>query len=444
MMVDTKLKRTKIVDIDASLIGRHLFLQGWIRTSRSQKGVVFIELNDGSTIKNIQLISNQEKTLLTGTSIAVTGKLVASPSPKQPYELQVETLEVIGEADSTFPLQKKGHTLDFLREIAHLRPRTNTFGAVARVRSRIAFAVHEFFQQRKFFYVQTPVITSSDCEGAGELFELVTETKNFFGKKAFLTCSGQLNGECFATALGEIYTFGPTFRAENSHTSRHLAEFWMIEPEMAFYDLKQNMELAESFVKHLVKTALDTCQEDLDFFEERYEKGLKQRLEVVLTRPFERISYTEAIELLLKSNIEFQYPVKWGNDLQSEHERYIAETVVGGPVILYNYPKTLKPFYMKANEDGKTVACMDVLVPKIGEIIGGSQREDSLDKLEKGILSHGLNPSDYDWYLDLRRYGSVPHSGFGLGFERAVQFITGIENIRDIIAFPRAAGLCEF
>jgi asparaginyl-tRNA synthetase len=443
-MVDTKLKRTKIVDIDASLIGRHLFLQGWIRTSRSQKGVVFIELNDGSTIKNIQLISNQEKTLLTGTSIAVTGKLVASPSPKQPYELQVETLEVIGEADSTFPLQKKGHTLDFLREIAHLRPRTNTFGAVARVRSRIAFAVHEFFQQRKFFYVQTPVITSSDCEGAGELFELVTETKNFFGKKAFLTCSGQLNGECFATALGEIYTFGPTFRAENSHTSRHLAEFWMIEPEMAFYDLKQNMELAESFVKHLVKTALDTCQEDLDFFEERYEKGLKQRLEVVLTRPFERISYTEAIELLLKSNIEFQYPVKWGNDLQSEHERYIAETVVGGPVILYNYPKTLKPFYMKANEDGKTVACMDVLVPKIGEIIGGSQREDSLDKLEKGILSHGLNPSDYDWYLDLRRYGSVPHSGFGLGFERAVQFITGIENIRDIIAFPRAAGLCEF
>ena len=444
MMVDTKLKRTKIVDIDASLIGRHLFLQGWIRTSRSQKGVVFIELNDGSTIKNIQLISNQEKTLLTGTSIAVTGKLVASPSPKQPYELQVETLEVIGEADSTFPLQKKGHTLDFLREIAHLRPRTNTFGAVARVRSRIAFAVHEFFQQRKFFYVQTPVITSSDCEGAGELFELVTETKNFFGKKAFLTCSGQLNGECFATALGEIYTFGPTFRAENSHTSRHLAEFWMIEPEMAFYDLKQNMELAESFVKHLVKTALDACQEDLDFFEERYEKGLKQRLEVVLNRPFERISYTEAIELLLKSNIEFQYPVKWGNDLQSEHERYIAETVVGGPVILYNYPKTLKPFYMKANEDGKTVACMDVLVPKIGEIIGGSQREDSLDKLEKGILSHGLNPSDYDWYLDLRRYGSVPHSGFGLGFERAVQFITGIENIRDILAFPRAAGLCEF
>jgi asparaginyl-tRNA synthetase len=444
MMVDTKLKRTKIVDIDASLIGRHLFLQGWIRTSRSQKGVVFIELNDGSTIKNIQLISNQEKTLLTGTSIAVTGKLVASPSPKQPYEVQVETLEVIGEADSTFPLQKKGHTLDFLREIAHLRPRTNTFGAVARVRSRIAFAVHEFFQQRKFFYVQTPVITSSDCEGAGELFELVTETKNFFGKKAFLTCSGQLNGECFATALGEIYTFGPTFRAENSHTSRHLAEFWMIEPEMAFYDLKQNMELAESFVKHLVKTALDACQEDLDFFEERYEKGLKQRLEVVLNRPFERISYTEAIELLLKSNIEFQYPVKWGNDLQSEHERYIAETVVGGPVILYNYPKTLKPFYMKANEDGKTVACMDVLVPKIGEIIGGSQREDSLDKLEKGILSHGLNPSDYDWYLDLRRYGSVPHSGFGLGFERAVQFITGIENIRDIIAFPRAAGLCEF
>ncbi|MBM3197022.1 MAG: asparagine--tRNA ligase [Chlamydiae bacterium] len=443
-MVDTKLKRTKIVDIDASLIGRHLFLQGWIRTSRSQKGVVFIELNDGSTIKNIQLLSNQEKTLLTGTSIAVTGKLVASPSPKQPYELQVETLEVIGEADSTFPLQKKGHTLDFLREIAHLRPRTNTFGAVARVRSRIAFAVHEFFQQRKFFYVQTPVITSSDCEGAGELFELVTETKNFFGKKAFLTCSGQLNGECFATALGEIYTFGPTFRAENSHTSRHLAEFWMIEPEMAFYDLKQNMDLAESFVKHLVKTALDTCQEDLSFFEERYEKGLKQRLEVVLNRPFERITYTEAIELLLKSNIEFQYPVKWGNDLQSEHERYIAETVVGGPVILYNYPKTLKPFYMKANEDGKTVACMDVLVPKIGEIIGGSQREDSLDKLEKGILSHGLNPSDYDWYLDLRRYGSVPHSGFGLGFERAVQFITGIENIRDIIAFPRAAGLCEF
>jgi asparaginyl-tRNA synthetase len=353
-------------------------------------------------------------------------------------------LDLIGDADSSFPLQKKGHTLDFLRDIAHLRPRTNTFGAVARVRSRMAFAVHEFFQKRKFFYVQTPVITSSDCEGAGELFELITETKNFFGKKAFLTCSGQLNGECFATALGEIYTFGPTFRAENSHTSRHLAEFWMIEPEMAFFDLKQNMELAESFVKHLVRTALEECSEDLDFFEERYEKGLKARLQIVLDRPFERISYTEAIDILLKSKIDFQYPVEWGKDLQSEHERYIAETVVGGPVILYNYPKTLKPFYMKANDDGKTVACMDVLVPKIGEIIGGSQREDNLLKLEEGIRSHGLNPSDYDWYLDLRRFGSVPHSGFGLGFERAVQFITGMENIRDIIAFPRAAGLCSF
>jgi asparaginyl-tRNA synthetase len=444
MMVDTKLKRTKVSDIDSGHIGKQLFLQGWIRTCRSQKGVTFIELNDGSTIRNIQLISNQEHPLLTGASIAVSGTLVKSPSPKQPFEIQVESLELIGEANSLFPLQKKGHTLDFLREIAHLRPRTNTFGAVARVRSRMAFAVHEFFQKRKFFYVQTPVITSSDCEGAGELFELITETKNFFGKKAFLTCSGQLNGECFATALGEIYTFGPTFRAENSHTSRHLAEFWMIEPEMAFYDLSLNMELAESFVKHLVKTALDECSEDLDFFEERYEKGLKERLQIVLDRPFSRISYTEAVDMLLKSKKEFQYPVEWGKDLQSEHERYIAETVVGGPVILYNYPKTLKPFYMKANDDGKTVACMDVLVPKIGEIIGGSQREDDLTKLEEGIRSHGLNPSDYDWYLDLRRFGTVPHSGFGLGFERAVQFITGMENIRDIIAFPRAAGLCSF
>ncbi|MBM3196121.1 MAG: asparagine--tRNA ligase [Chlamydiae bacterium] len=443
-MVDIKLKRTKVSEIDSGLIGKHLFLQGWVRTCRSQKGVTFIELNDGSSIKNIQLISNQEHALLTGASIAVTGTLVKSPSPKQPFELQMESLDLIGDADSSFPLQKKGHTLDFLRDIAHLRPRTNTFGAVARVRSRMAFAVHEFFQKRKFFYVQTPVITSSDCEGAGELFELITETKNFFGKKAFLTCSGQLNGECFATALGDIYTFGPTFRAENSHTSRHLAEFWMIEPEMAFFDLKQNMELAESFVKHLVQTALEECSEDLGFFEERYEKGLKARLQIVLDRPFERISYTEAIDILLKSKIDFQYPVEWGKDLQSEHERYIAETVVGGPVILYNYPKTLKPFYMKANEDGKTVACMDVLVPKIGEIIGGSQREDNLLKLEEGIRSHGLNPSDYDWYLDLRRFGSVPHSGFGLGFERAVQFITGMENIRDIIAFPRAAGLCSF
>ena len=444
MMVDTKLKRTKVSDIDSDLIGKHLFVQGWIRTCRSQKGVTFIELNDGSSIKNIQLISNKEVPLLTGTSISVTGVLVKSPSPKQPYEIQVEHLEVIGEADSTFPLQKKGHTLDFLREIAHLRPRTNTFGAVSRVRSRMAFAVHEFFQNRNFFYVQTPVITSSDCEGAGELFELVSETKNFFGKRAFLTCSGQLNGECYATALGEIYTFGPTFRAENSHTSRHLAEFWMIEPEMAFYELKQNMELAESFVKHLVKSALDNCQDDLNFFEERYEKGLKERLEIVLKKPFERISYTDAIEILLKSGVQFEYPVEWGKDLQSEHERYIAEKVVGGPVILYNYPKTLKPFYMKANSDGKTVACMDVLVPKIGEIIGGSQREDDLLKLEEGIRSHGLNPTDYDWYLDLRRYGTVPHSGFGLGFERVVQFITGMENIRDIIAFPRAAGLCSF
>ncbi|MFZ4772989.1 MAG: asparagine--tRNA ligase [Chlamydiia bacterium] len=444
MIVNAKLKRTKISDIDSSLIDKPLHLMGWVRTCRCQKGLTFIELNDGSTIKNIQLILDREHPLLTGTSISASGLLVKSPSPKQPFELRAEEIQVIGEADSTFPLQKKGHTLDFLREIAHLRPRTNTFGAVSRVRSRIAFAVHEFFQKRQFFYVQTPVITSSDCEGAGELFELVSETKNFFGKKAFLTCSGQLNGECYATALGDIYTFGPTFRAENSHTSRHLAEFWMIEPEMAFADLEKDMELAEDFVKHLVKTALDECTDDLNFFEERYEKGLKERLQVVLSRPFERISYTDAIDLLLKSGKEFQYPVEWGKDLQSEHERYIAETVVGGPVILYNYPKTLKPFYMKANPDGKTVACMDVLVPKIGEIIGGSQREDDLSLLEEAIRSHGLNPEDYSWYLDLRRYGTVPHAGFGLGFERAVQFITGMENIRDIIAFPRAAGLCSF
>jgi asparaginyl-tRNA synthetase len=436
--------RTKVVDIHPQMIGQNLFVQGWVRTCRSQKGVTFIEINDGSTIKNLQIISTQEVNLLTGTSVEITGTLVKSPSPKQPFELQLTEYRVVGEADSTFPLQKKGHTLEFLREIAHLRPRTNTFGAVARVRSKLAFAVHEFFQKRDFLYVQTPVITSSDCEGAGEMFEIVTETKNFFGKRAFLTVSGQLNGECFATALGDIYTFGPTFRAENSHTSRHLAEFWMIEPEMAFKDLQDNMQVAESFVKHLIQTALQFCADDLNFFEERYEKGLIERLKVVLEKPFARMSYTEAVDILLNSGIDFQYPVEWGKDLQSEHERYIAEKVVEGPVILYNYPKTLKPFYMKANADGKTVACMDVLVPKIGEIIGGSQREDNLELLENQIRSHGLQPEDYSWYLDLRRYGSVPHSGFGLGFERMVQFICGMENIRDIIAFPRAAGLCSF
>jgi len=443
MMVDTKLKRTKVSDVDSDLIGKHLFVQGWIRTCRSQKGVTFIELNDGSSIKNIQLISNKEVPLLTGTSISVSGVLVKSPSPKQPYEIQVEHLEVIGEADSTFPLQKKGHTLDFLREIAHLRPRTNTFGAVSRVRSRMAFAVHEFFQSRNFFYVQTPVITSSNCEGAGELFELVSETKNFFGKRAFLTCSGQLNGECYATALGEIYTFGPTFRAENSHTSRHLAEFWMIEPEMAFYDIKDNMDLAEDFLKYLVRYALDTCKDDLEFLNSMYDKGLIARLQSVVDHPFERLTYTKAIEILESCGQKFEFPVSWGTDLQKEHENYLVEHFKR-PVILTDYPMSIKAFYMKQNDDGKTVRAMDILFPWIGEIIGGSQREERYDKLIQRVRDMEIPEHEISWYLDTRKFGTCEHAGFGLGFERLILFITGMNNIRDVIPFPRTPKNAEF
>lgn len=438
----------RVVECSSEDIGKSIQFSGWVRTVRMQKGqssLAFIELNDGSCLKNIQLIYEGNVSFLTGTSLLAKGVLVKSPSPQQPYELRVESLEILGHSDSTYPLQKKAHSLEFLRQIAHLRPRTNTFGAIARIRSRLAFEIHRFFQENGFLYVQTPVITSSDCEGAGQLFRLVTDEKEpFFGKDAFLTCSGQLNGEAFATALGKIYTFGPTFRAEHSNTSRHLAEFWMVEPEMAFCDLSQNKEVAEALIRHLIHSIFSSSIDDLTFLESRYEKGLIERLQVVLETPFTHLTYTDAISLLKKSNFPFVYPVEWGIDLQSEHERYLAEQVFKGPVILSDYPKALKPFYMKSNSDGKTVACMDILVPKIGEIIGGSQREDSYSILESNLQDHQLPLEDYSWYLDLRKYGSVPHSGFGLGFERLVQFITGTENIRDAIAFPRAHGLCSF
>ncbi|MFT5466642.1 MAG: asparaginyl-tRNA synthetase [Verrucomicrobiales bacterium] len=437
---------------------------GWVRTRRESKTFSFLEINDGSCLGNLQIIAdatlpNYESEvahILTGAAVRVTGKLVQSQGKGQSWELHATEVEQIGAADESYPLQKKRHSREFLREIAHLRPRTNLFGAVFRVRSRLAFAIHEFFQKRGFVYVHTPIVTASDCEGAGEMFRVTTlngeqllaekpgVSADFFGKPTYLTVSGQLNGETFASALSDIYTFGPTFRAENSHTTRHAAEFWMIEPEMAFCDLDGDMDLAEEMVRYLVKDVMKNCHEDLNFFGSFVDKGLLERLKFVVDRPFERVSYTEAVDLLKKSGKKFEYPVEWGANLQSEHERYLTEEHFKCPVTVYNYPNTIKPFYMRRNDDEKTVAAMDVLVPGIGEIVGGSQREERLDVLEANMKQHDLNEENYSWYVDLRRYGSVPHAGFGLGFERMLMFVTGIENIRDVIPFPRTPGHAEF
>lgn len=449
----------------AESIGKKFIIKGWVRTRRDSKGgFSFLEINDGSSFGNLQVIANNtlqnyQTDILkigTGCSVVIEGVIKGSPAKGQETELVADSVQVVGWADpNTYTMQKKGHTFEYLRTQAHLRPRTNTFGAVARVRNQISKSIHDFFQEQGFLYINTPVITPSDCEGAGHMFRVTTldflnpktiakAEDDFFGKPVFLTVSGQLEGETYACALGKIYTFGPTFRAENSNTSRHLAEFWMVEPEVAFNDLIQNMDLAESFIKRIIRDALNQCGEDMQFFEERIEKGLIQNLELVLNKDFQRISYTEAVEILKNSGQTFEFEVAWGKDLQSEHERYLAEKHFNGPVILYDYPKEIKAFYMRLNDDGKTVRAMDVLVPRIGEIIGGSQREERLEILEARMKSAGLNPEDYWWYLDLRRFGGVPHAGFGLGLERCVQFITGMANIRDVIPYPRTPGSADF
>ncbi len=441
-------------------------VSGWVRTVRKKKSFTFIEVNDGSYFENLQVIADHKlkdyesmiSSLSTGASLSITGTIAKSLGKGQKIELHAEKVTLYGFCPNDYPLQKKRHSFEFLRTIAHLRPRTNTQGAVARVRSRLTYAVHKFFQERGFIHLQSPIITGSDCEGAGELFQVTTlnlenlprkegkidYNQDFFSKEAYLSVSGQLNGEAYALALSDIYTFGPTFRAENSHTSRHLAEFWMIEPEMAFTDLDGICLLAQEFLTTLIQEALTHCLKDLEFFNQFIEKGLIERLEHVIKTPFIRLPYSEAITLLKKSQRKFEYPVEWGLDLQSEHERYLSEEHFKKPLILTDYPKEIKAFYMRDNEDGKTVAALDVLVPKIGEIIGGSQREERLDILKSKIEKKGLNPNDYKWYLDLRKFATTPHGGFGLGFERFVQFITGIENIRDVIPFPRIPNQCDF
>lgn len=462
------LKRTKIVDIfNPELIGEKVCVKGWVRTRRGNKNVQFVALNDGSTIKNIQIVIDLEKfsdeelkPITTGASLHVEGQLVASQGKGQTCEIQAESIEIYGTADpQTYPLQKKGHTLEFLREIAHLRPRTNTFGAVLRIRHNLAFAIHKFFNEKGFFYLNTPLITASDCEGAGAMFQVSTldmdnpprnedgsidYTQDFFGKQTSLTVSGQLEGELGATALGAIYTFGPTFRAENSNTPRHLAEFWMIEPEVAFNDITDNMDLAEEFIKYCIGYALENCKDDIEFLAQMYDKNLVERLEFVLHNKFIRLPYTEAIKILENSGQKFEFPVSWGIDLQSEHERYLVEKHFEKPVILTDYPKEIKAFYMKLNDDGKTVRAMDVLFPQIGEIIGGSEREADYDKLLTRIEELHIPMKDMWWYLDTRRFGTVPHSGFGLGFERLILFVTGMTNIRDVIPFPRTPKNAEF
>ena len=448
-------------------IGSRLEVRGWVRSRRDSKGISFIELNDGSRFKSLQLVVNkgvipeaQLKRITAGACIGATGTLVESPAPGQPVELRVEQIRIYGEADpATYPMQKKGHSFEFLREIAHLRVRGNTFGAVFRVRNALAYAIHRFFQERDFLYVHTPIITPSDCEGAGALFRVTTLdfenpprtpdgridwSQDFFSRPTYLTVSGQLEAEIFALAFGKVYTFGPTFRAENSNTPRHLAEFWMIEPEMAFYELPDNMRLAEEFLKYIIQYVLDHCQEDMAFFHQRIDNTVLETLELVATAPFEHITYTEAIQILQKAERDWEFPPVWGNDLQTEHERYLTEEAFKKPVIVTDYPKEIKAFYMRVNDDGRTVRAMDVLVPRVGEIIGGSQREERYDVLLQRIRESGLNEDDYWWYLDLRKYGSAPHSGFGLGFERMLMYITGMKNIRDVIPFPRTPGNAEF
>ena len=441
-------------------------IEGWVRTRRDAKAFSFVEINDGTSLTNLQVIIDNTvpgyeehiPQATTGAAIRVLGKLTRSQGKSEGWEVLAESFEIVGHADASYPLQKKGHSAEFLREIAHLRPRSNLFGCVFRVRSRLAQAVHHFFQQRDFVYIHTPIITASDCEGAGELFRVTTidpskppikeglidYSRDFFEKPSYLTVSGQLAAEVFACSMSNVYTFGPTFRAENSNTSRHASEFWMIEPEMAFCDLNEDMDVAEEFVKSLIADILENCPEEMAFFYKFVDKGLTDRLKWVLDRPFERVSYEEAIDILLKSGQTFDYPVEYGLNMQSEHERYLTEKHFKCPVTVYNYPKTIKPFYMRANDDGKTVAAMDVLVPGIGEIVGGSQREERLDVLEQHFEHHQLSKEDYWWYLDLRRFGTVPHSGFGMGFERMLMFVTGVSNIRDVIPFARTPGNAEF
>jgi len=463
------MERTKIIELlNSKEEQESILVKGWVRTRRDSKGgFSFLEINDGSCMGNIQSIVDHslnefqelDKQITTGSCVAITGNLVVSEGKGQNMELQARSVKVYGTADAeTYPLQKKHHSFEYLREIAHLRPRTNTFGAVMRVRSRLAYAIHQFFNDRGFFYLNTPIVTTSDCEGAGEMFQVTTLDLNnppkvegkidyaqdFFGEKTSLTVSGQLEGEIYAQALSDIYTFGPTFRAENSNTSRHLSEFWMVEPEMAFYDLDDDMDLAEEFIKYLFADVLENCTEDMAFFNQRIDKTTLETLQHIVDNQFERLTYTDAIHHLQKSNETFTYSVEWGCALQAEHERFLSEKLIKKPIIVYNYPEKIKSFYMKLNEDGETVRAMDVLLPKLGEIIGGSQREENYDILLKRLKDSGLNPEEYWWYLDLRRFGSAPHSGFGLGFERLVQFVTGMENIRDVIPFPRTPKHARF
>ena len=466
-----EILRTKVKDLLVKAPGEEVLAKGWVRTKRGNKEIAFIALNDGSTIDNIQIVVDKNATdptllskITTGACIAVRGRLVESIGSGQAVEIQASDIELYGECDPVrYPLQKKDTSFEYLRTVAHMRPRTNTFGAVLRLRSQMAYAIHEYFHSKGFVYLHTPLITASDAEGAGNMFQVTTLDlnaplprdkkggidygKDFFGRRTSLTVSGQLEGELGATALGEIYTFGPTFRAENSNTPRHLAEFWMIEPEMAFYDIKDNMALAEDFIKSLVRYALDNCRSDLQFLNDRYDPELISRLESVVNTEFKVLTYTEGIEILEKAVADghkFEYPVSWGVDLQSEHERYLVENHFQRPVILTDYPKDIKAFYMKQNEDGKTVRAMDVLFPKIGEIIGGSEREASFEKLNARIDELGMSHRTLEWYLDTRRFGSCPHSGFGLGFERLLLFVTGMQNIRDVIPFPRTPKSAEF
>lgn len=463
----SEFKRRSIAALLKETPGQEVIVKGWVRTKRGNNNVNFIALNDGSTVNNMQIVcetANFEEELLrsvtTGSCLCVTGNLVNSMGKGQSVEVQASKILVYGTADpETYPLQKKGHSMEFLREIAHLRPRTNTFGCVLRLRHAMAFAIHKYFNDRGFYYLNTPIVTASDCEGAGEMFQVTTLDMNnmprtkegkidysqdFFGRQTSLTVSGQLEGELGAMALGKIYTFGPTFRAENSNTPRHLAEFWMIEPEMAFYEIEDNMDLAEDFIKYLVQYALDNNMDDLKFLNDMFDKELIARLQGVINTAFQRLTYTEGVEILMKSGAKFEYPVSWGVDLQSEHERYLVEKHFKKPVILTDYPKEIKAFYMKQNADGKTVRGMDVLFPKIGEIIGGSQREESLEKLQARIAELNMDTTGLWWYLDTRRFGSAPHSGFGLGFERLLLFVTGMANIRDVIPFPRTPKTAEF
>jgi asparaginyl-tRNA synthetase len=458
----------EVLATDPESAGEVVKVNGWVRTRRDSKaGVSFIELNDGSCLRNLQIVAEHSRPdvrsilagVSNGCSLSVEGTVERSPGKGQTVEVHATKMEVVGPADpATYPLQKKRHSFEFLREIAHLRPRTNTIGAAMRVRNRISFAIHEFLEERDFVYIHTPIITASDCEGAGDVFRVTTldpclsapaseaegPPQDFFGRPTFLTVSGQLQAEIFALALGKVYTFGPTFRAENSNTSRHLAEFWMVEPEMAFCDLQGDLELAEALVKHVVQAVLDRCGEDIEFFARFMDANLRDTLEQTVREPFEVIAYTEAVELLERSGEAFSFPVAWGSDLQAEHERYLTERVFKRPVAILNFPRSLKPFYMRVNDDGRTVAAMDILVPRIGEIIGGSQREERRDRLLEQMQARSVPVEDYRWYVELREWGTAPHAGFGLGLERMVQYCTGIANIREVIPFPRTPGHAEF